>query len=408
MILTAPCLVRDPSLPPLRNAAVVIDRGRIRAVGNIDGIRKRFPRHSSLELPNTVLLPGLINLHTHLELPPLLSDLRSASLPGWVLNLLKAKRHFTSRSYEAAVRENIRACIETGTTTIGEICTHDASPGQLKGSGLRAFVYRELISMDPSVPLRKISELIPRSSGLVRGGISPHAPHTVSEKVLRDLKEYAVRHKMMLSMHVAESIDEIRLLQGRKSGFEELYSRAGWQRAWAPKASSPFAYLHSQGLLDRRFLAVHAVHATDDDIQILKRTKTVVAHCPRSNKETGVGRMKLKRFLDAGITVGLGTDSLASSPSLNMWDEMRYALKVHRRDGVSASDVLSLATIGGAHALGCAEGIGTIEPGKRADIIAVPLPSKATDDICSDLLRDTNCCIMSMVNGKILWDATRT
>ena len=112
--------------------------------------------------------------------------------------------------------------------------------------------------------------------------------------------------------------------------------------------------------------------------------------------------MPLKKFLDAGITVGLGTDSLASSPTLNMWDEMRYAYQIHRRDGISAEDIFRLATIGGAKALGLDKEIGTLEPGKKADIIAVPLPKKNTGDLYSDLLRETKSCIMTMVNGKIL------
>jgi 5-methylthioadenosine/S-adenosylhomocysteine deaminase len=117
--------------------------------------------------------------------------------------------------------------------------------------------------------------------------------------------------------------------------------------------------------------------------------------------------MKLRKFLDAGITVGLGTDSLASSPSLNMWDEMRYALRIHRRDGISAQDTMTMATTGGAAALGLAHEVGTLEQGKSADLIAIPLPRRSTGDLYSDLLRETNSCIMSMVNGRIVWARTR-
>jgi cytosine/adenosine deaminase-related metal-dependent hydrolase len=113
--------------------------------------------------------------------------------------------------------------------------------------------------------------------------------------------------------------------------------------------------------------------------------------------------MPLKKLLDAGITVGLGTDSLASSPSLNLWDEMRYAYRIHRSDGVSARDIFTLATAGGAEALGMFNAIGSIGPGKRADIIAVPLPKKDTGDIYSDLLGETKSCIMSVIDGKILF-----
>jgi cytosine/adenosine deaminase-related metal-dependent hydrolase len=205
-------------------------------------------------------------------------------------------------------------------------------------------------------------------------------------------------------MHVAESKEEVKLLNRKRSGLERLYHFAGWDKAWAPSADSPFAYLDRLGLLGPDLLAVHAVQARDRDIHLLSKSHTPVAHCPRSNKELGVGRMQLKKLLAAGVTVGLGTDSLASSPSLSMWDEMRYALRIHRRDGMTARDILELATMGGAKALGMGSEIGSLEPGKRADIIAVPFPQKSTGDIYSDLLRETNSCVMTMVNGKILHD----
>jgi cytosine/adenosine deaminase-related metal-dependent hydrolase len=204
-------------------------------------------------------------------------------------------------------------------------------------------------------------------------------------------------------MHIAESKDEIKLLQRKKSGLEKIYEFAKWDLDWAPRGASSFEYLNRIGFLSSDLLAVHAVQVTDKDIDLIKKSKTSVAHCPRSNKELGVGKMPLKKFLDAGITVGLGTDSLASVPNLNMWDEMRYAYQIHRRDGVSPEDIFKLATIGGAKALGLGKEIGTLEPGKRADMIAVPLPKKNTGNLYSDLLRETKSCIMTMVNGKILY-----
>ena len=113
--------------------------------------------------------------------------------------------------------------------------------------------------------------------------------------------------------------------------------------------------------------------------------------------------MPLKKFLDARIPVGIGTDSLASAPSLSLWDEMRFAYQIHRRSGITPEDIFHLATLGGAKALGIEHEIGSLEPGKKADIIAVPLPRKNTGDLYSDLLRETKSCIMSMVNGKIIY-----
>jgi len=404
MIITSKILITmHRGDKPIRNGAVVIDRGVIRDVGTVNNIMKRHPYHRVCALENSVIMPGLVNLHTHLELPPLFDIIRAKNFTDWVLNLIRINKELRSKNYTAAASDNIKKLIETGTTTVGEICTHDVSPGLLKKSGLRAIVFREIISMNPSSRSPLLSHIFPLTSSLIKTGLSPHAPHTVSESVLRQIRTYARKHNLPLSMHVAESRDELRLLQRRKGGLERLYNAAGWDLSWAPVADSPVEYLKGLGLLNPGFLAVHAVQVTDNDIKILKKTSTPVAHCPRSNRELGVGKMPLRKLMDVGITVGLGTDSLASSPSLNMWDEMRYAYMIHRQDGISAEDIFKLATISGAKALGLDKEIGALETGKRADIIALRLPSKNTGDLYSDLLRETNSCIMSTVNGTLLF-----
>jgi len=388
----------------IRNAAIALSHGSILAIGPADHIVKKHPGHRIHRLQNAVLLPGLVNTHTHLELPPLLNAIRAKAFPDWVVSLIKAKKALTSKDYERATKNNIETLIRTGTTTVGEICTHGISPAYLKQSGLRVLVFHEIISMGTGFMGHEaeISKRV-RNSRLIRNGLSPHTPYTVSETVLHQIKKSAEKHKSKLCMHVAESKDEIELLQHKKSGLEKLYQLVNWDLALAPTGPSSFEYLNTIGILSQNLLAVHAVQATDSDIRLIKKSKTPVAHCPRSNKETGVGRMQLKKFLDAGIAVGLGTDSLASAPSLSMWDEMRYALQIHRKDGVTAEDIFRLATIGGAKALGLDKEIGALEPGKTADIIAVPLPQKNTGDLYSDLLRETKSSIMTMVDGKVLF-----
>lgn len=402
MIITSPKLLTlQYGIKPINNGAVVVSRGTILVAGLANKIIEQYPGHRVLRLENTVLLPGLVNLHTHLELPHMLDAIRATTFTAWVLNLIKAKRNLLHKNYAAAVRTNIRTLIHTGTTTVGEICTHGRSQALLRKSGLRAKVFFEVITMSPSSPISFSPFLIEK--GLVQFGISPHTPYTVSERVLLELKLKSYGTPATLAMHMAESKDEIRLLQGKKSGLAELYHLAGWDLSWAPSAVSSFEYLQRIGLLSPGLLAIHAVQVTNNDIAIIRKSKVSIAHCPRSNKETGVGRMPLNKFLIAGITVGLGTDSLASSPSLSMWDEMRYAYQIHRRNGVTAEDIFRLATINGAKALGLDKEIGTLEPGKKADIIAVPLPKKDTGNLYSDLLRETKSCIMSVVNGKILY-----
>ncbi|HUI45755.1 MAG TPA: amidohydrolase family protein [Nitrospirota bacterium] len=366
---------------------------------------RQFSDEKIFHLQNALLMPGLVNTHTHLELPALLHTIRSKTFPDWVLNLIAAKNKIDNKDYSTATLNNINTLIQTGTTTVGEICTHGISPAFLKRSGLRSILYYEKINMKSRETGQVPKRLLPPGSDsvLVQSGLSPHAPYTVSEFILRTIRKAAQKRRIPMAMHIAESKDEIRLLQRKSSGLEKLYQFAGWDLDWAPRGASSFEYLNRIGFLSPNLLAVHAVQVTEKDIAIIQKKKVSVAHCPRSNKVTGVGRMPLKKFLDAGIAVGIGTDSLVSSPTLNMWDEMRYAYRIHRQDGLTPKDIILLGTSGGARAMGMDEQIGSIAPGMKADVIAVSLPAKNTGDLYSDLLRETKSCSMSMVNGKFLY-----
>ena len=406
MIITSSKLLTcTPRIDIIDQGAIVINQGSIHAVGQLRDLKRRYSDREVIHLQNAVLMPGLVNAHTHLELPALLGTIRSKTFSDWVLNLVRAKKKLTDGNYSSAARKNIITLVQTGTTTVGEICTHGISPAMLAQSGLRAVVFYEKIDMGPGDSRRSARILSsPRiNTALVHYGVSPHSPYTVSEAVLRVMRKEAQKKAIPLTMHIAESIDEMRLLHRRKSGLEKLYQFARWDLDRAPTGSSSFEYLDKIGFLCPGLLAVHAVQVRDKDIVLIKKRKVSIVHCPRSNKETGVGRMPLKMFLDAGIAVGLGTDSLASSPSLNMWDEMRYAYRIHRRDGITPKNIILLGTSGGARALGMDEKVGSLAPGMKADVIAVALPSKNTGDLYSDLIRETKSCIMTIVNGRILY-----
>lgn len=404
MIFTAPFIITmEGARPIICNGGVAVRGSRIVGCGAIEELTNAFRRYRRFRLQNAVLLPGLVNSHTHLELPPLLEQIRAPSFPEWVLNLIQAKKSLNRMDYEAAAEKNIKTLIETGTTTVGEICTHGVSPALLFKMGIRSVVFHEIIHMGPVARGHQAWLSKSRRPGcILRDGLSPHTPYTVSADMLRRINQIARKKRLSISMHVSESIDEVRLMQGRKSGFEKLYELAGWDTGLAPRADSPIRYLSRLGLLNRRFLAVHAVMIDNHDISILKKAGVSIAHCPRSNRETHAGKMPLNGLMEAGINIGLGTDSLASSPSLSMWDEMRYCLKLHRRAGISPVKVLEMATISGARALGLEREAGSISVGKKADIIAVPLPGRSSGDLYEDLLRETGYCIMSMINGKIV------
>jgi cytosine/adenosine deaminase-related metal-dependent hydrolase len=404
MIIAEQVMIRADR-EPIVHGAVIVQEGRILAAGPAARVMKRYPGHRRIECKKSVLLPGLVNVHTHLELPPLHRTVRTKDYTGWVLALLRERAVLTRADHMRAATRNIGLLLRTGTTTVGEICSYDASPAAIRRSGIRATIYHEIISLRPD---DRLPALVPRSfraTRLVRQGLSPHSPHTTSEAVIAFLRRVKKERGIPLCMHVAETRGEGDLLRRSPSTLDRIYAAAGWDRDWAPCGRTSFEYLARMGILDQRFLAVHAVHVDTRDLSLIRKTGTAVAHCPRSNHALRIGTLPLKRFLDAGITVGLGTDSLASVATLSLWDEMRFALRTHRRTGVTARQVLELATRGGAKALGLAGEIGTLEPGKQADLIAVPMPRRSTGDPCSDLLRETKSCTMTMVNGKVLYRA---
>ena len=401
MIILADRIITRLDRTTLAGGAVVIKQGRITAVGKASTLMSKYPGHRVVRLEKAVVMPGLVNVHTHLELPPLLNDIRANNYTDWVFNLLTEKKLLIRHDYAASAKSNIASLIRSGTTTVAEISTHAVSPRVLAKSGLRAIVYLEIIFMGKELDGLTIPSRGPVSR-LMHYGLSPHSPHTISEPALLKINDISSKRHIPLCMHVAETREETLLLQRNKSALERLYAAARWDINLAPEARSSFRYLHRLGVLRPSFLAVHAVQANDTDIALIKRSGTAIAYCPRSNHEIGVGTMPLRKFLDARISVGLGTDSLASAPTLNLWDEMRYAYKVHRHSGVTRQDIFHMATLGGARALGMDQEIGSLEPGKKADLIAVPLPHKSTGDLYSDLLRETKTCTMNMVGGRFL------
>src|SRR3989337_1714977 len=153
---------------PIVNGAVAFSRDSILAVGPSDRITKKYPGHRIVQLNNAVLMPGLINIHAHLELPPLLDTIRAKTFPEWVMNLIKAKRGLNSNDYESAARKNIETLIQTGTPTVGEICAHNVSPTCLKQSGLRAVIFHEIINMGARGKTHESSKFTVQSSKVGR------------------------------------------------------------------------------------------------------------------------------------------------------------------------------------------------------------------------------------------------
>jgi cytosine/adenosine deaminase-related metal-dependent hydrolase len=207
---------------------------------------------------------------------------------------------------------------------------------------------------------------------------TPHGPHTTSASLLRALSGRARAAGEPISIHLAESEGECRLLaEGDGPMRDLLEERGGWETDWEAPGLTPVAYLHRLGLLSSRTLAVHCVHLTREDHSLLQSSGATVVTCPRSNQRLGVGVAPVPELLREGIPVALGTDSLASSPELDLFGEIAGLRETH--PGLSPAAVLRVATLNGARGLGLADRLGSIEPGKLAVLVAVT-PDDPKDD----------------------------
>lgn len=397
------------SSPPVEGYALIIEKENIVDVEAISSAEKRNPYAKRIKIENAVIMPGLINLHTHLELSGLKGKLsENMDFFEWIKELVKQKMKITKREYWDGVHIGMKEMISTGTTAIGEITSESISPYIINSYGVRGKVFYEVIwpseFLASYIWFKKKREFKRfNDSELLHAGISPHSCYSLSKGLLKRVSEYTLKNEISLSSHISETEEERKFIKEGKGEIKEFMEGLGFNYPLPFSAESPIKYFKKLGLLRKNFIAAHAIWVDNCDIEIMKESSISVAHCPVSNTNLKVGKAPVTSFIKEGINVGLGTDSLASSNSLNMWDEMRMAYKLHRENGMTPFNIFKMATINGAKALGLEEKVGTLEVGKKADIIAVKMPENSSGDIFCDLIRETKGVHLTMVSGKILY-----
>jgi cytosine/adenosine deaminase-related metal-dependent hydrolase len=349
--------------PPIRDGAVAIDDGRIAAVGTRDQLGP------GIEYSESVILPGFVNGHSHLEYAVYAGFGDGLPFAPWIVLHTERKERIGVPEAEAIARLGAAECLASGITTIGDCSFSGASATACAELGLRAIVYIEVFSPEGTTDQiqtryeahrERIESVL---SDRVRIGISPHSLYTASV----DLWEAAGSLGLPMATHLEESESEREWLHQGTGPFAEF-----------PIARTSLLELAERGLLSSRLSAAHCVWVDEDEVAVLAQHGVGVLHCPRSNAALGCGIAPLRELLDAGVTVGLGTDSPASAPSFDMFEELRMAVflaraRERRPEALSASDALELATLGSARALGLDGEIGSLEPGKRADLLVLSL-----------------------------------
>jgi cytosine/adenosine deaminase-related metal-dependent hydrolase len=333
---------------------------------------------------DVAILPGLVNAHTHLELSWMAGHVPpSESMGRWIRALMALRRNGlpsedVQRQAAAAAVSGARA---RGTAAIGDIGNTLMAADVLADAGMPAVLFHELTGFGPGDGRARASEGARRVIEAVRPpvgpGLAPHAPYSVSADLFRAVADEAVERHWPSSVHLAESREEVDfLMTGRGEIAETLKQLGAWNDAWSPPGVDPAEYLDRLGVLRPGLLVVHATQLSPRALARLADRGCIIVSCPRSNRWVGAGDPPLDAFYASGASVTFGTDSLASAPDLDMFAELAAARAL---SSVPGATLLESATRRGADALGFGRELGTIEPGKRADLLAVSIPAHVQD-----------------------------
>jgi cytosine/adenosine deaminase-related metal-dependent hydrolase len=359
--------------PPLRDGRVAVEDGRVVWLGRAGDPGE--PHAPLRDLGDGVLLPGLVNAHCHLELSHLAEKLPPAggSFVPWVESVVASRGQHTSLEIASAVDRAITALEASGTVALGDVSNTLTHLERLSASSLTAVVFLELLAWDPAMAQTTLAwgEGLVRERGtLLRPGLelrlAAHAPHSVSPQLLRLM---AARGGPA-AIHLAESPDEAQFLAegtGAWPGF--LASRGLGQVSFIPAGQTPVRYAHGLGVLHPRLVAAHGVQVDAIDRGLLKERGVHVVLCPRSNATLGVGRAAAPALHAAGVKLALGSDSLASAPTLDVLDDA--ILLREQFPELAPAAILRMATLGGAEALGFPD-LGQVAPAKRAAFAYAP------------------------------------
>jgi cytosine/adenosine deaminase-related metal-dependent hydrolase len=391
------------SSPAIEHGAVAVDGPLIVGVGDAAEIAARFPDAHIESFGESVILPGLVNTHTHLELTAFRGYLENEQHDffAWLRKLTLARlERMTPDDIRVSATWGACEAVRAGITWVGDASDSAMmSMLALREVGLRGVVFQESFGPDPRLVAEnfgklkmKVEELRPLENELVRAGVSPHAPYTVCRQQLELIAEFARSEQLPLMMHAAESESEELLLREGRGIFAEGFAKRGIE--WTPPRMSTVQYLKQVGILDTQPLLAHCIRVDNEDIETLKQAGAKVAHCPKSNAKLGHGRAPLAKFVAAGIDVGLGSDSVASNNTCDIIEEARFAVLFSLNNPLlTASRMLSAATTG------------VLREGEPADLVVVgmngthqlPVYDPATVLIFSSSGRDV---ILTVIAGR--------
>ncbi len=371
--------VAPMDVPPLRDAAIAVGDGVITAVGPAEQIAAAYPDARVTDLGNSIVLPGLVNAHTHLELSSVVRPATAGKFVDWIMDLMSQ----TFRTGEAdgsavgdAVRRGSQECLQFGVTAVGDITKQCTATRPIQREGpLRVVSYGEIQAMAKRRVLlderfANASDCASESQWL-RVGLTPHAPYTVEPGGYRKCVDFARAHGRPIATHLAETPEEAEFLAAGTGEFRRLWEIGvnAWDEHVPTFAGGPIRFAEAVGLLNYPTLLAHVNYCDDEELAILAKGAASVVYCPRTHAYFGHRPHRWREMLAAGINVAVGTDSRASSPDLNLVDELRLLRQL--APDVPAIELWAMATTRAASAIGLLS-VGSIGPGKAADLCVFP------------------------------------
>lgn len=395
------------------NGAVLVNNeGRIAAVGGLEEVRRENPDAEVRQFAGATIIPGGVNAHAHFGFRRGEEKPSGGTFAGWLGELVEKLPEKDAWTVEAS-HDCARESLQTGSTYVAESSPYGECLPGLAESGLAGAVFTEFFPHESGdgTPegatefiFGKADELSKGLPPRVSAEVSVHSEYSVDPESARLAALRSRERGERLAIHLSESPEEVEFIRDGTGGLAEIFSG----NKWGGRGISPTRLAGDIQLAGPNVVAAHlATGVSEDDLEILRRTNTAAAHCPRSNEYLGCDVSPVPRMLELGIPVGMGTDGLWSSESLNLFEETMVAVKTHGFDGETG---LRLATLGGAEALRVENEVGSLEPGKWADLAVVETNGGNSGDAAREALESaaSGDVLATVVGGRVLYNRSQS
>lgn len=411
----------------IEHGAVVVQGDRIVAVGPRDTLLAQYPGEEVKDFGMAAIMPGFIDNHTHLEYTAMRGLIEDAPYSRWKYEVMLREPIMTTQDWEDSALFGALEAARSGITTVADITKSGASGRAANQVGLRSVIYREVETMDRKEVDATMDAAVAQieewratwDPTITTVGIAPHSAYSCHPHLFKKVAEYAM-DGTPVAMHLAGSVEEYQFVKYGSSmlGHEVREQYDAEAPLWLPTGVSPVRYVQQWDILHvPNIMAVHCTQVDDEDIEILVENDVAIAHCPRCNSKLSMGILPLSKMRQAGLVVGLGTDSPASSNSMDNFEEMRIGLLVQRaafgKDHFfTGEQFLRIATIESARALRMGDSLGSLEVGKLADIIVVDMSDSAqvpTQHPAAAVVHTAhqNNVVLTVVNGEVIFERGR-